>query len=98
MIRAFGATVGSMFSLSSQLIHCGFSLVPAFLHQLSSGWAPRPWIATMLGRSVYVVEVSTGKQAIRKDVLDDLRFLRWCLAEHLEANVIVGYGPALAPR
>lgn len=52
----------------------------------------------MLGRSAYAVEVSTGKQAIRKDVLDDLRFLRWCLAEHLEANVIVGYGPALAPR
>jgi hypothetical protein len=59
MMRAFGATVGSIVSSSSQLIHRGFSLVPAFLHQLSSGWAPRPWIATMLGRSAYAVKVST---------------------------------------
>lgn len=37
MIRAFGATTGSMLSSSSQLTHRGLSLVPAFLHQLSSG-------------------------------------------------------------
>jgi hypothetical protein len=49
MMRAFGATAGSILSSSSQLTHRGLSLVPAFAHQLSSGWAPRPWIATMLG-------------------------------------------------
>jgi hypothetical protein len=37
IMRAFGATAGSMLFSSSQLIHRWFSLVPAFLHQLSSG-------------------------------------------------------------
>jgi hypothetical protein len=54
MMRAFGATAGSMLSSSSQLTHLGLSLVPAFVHQLSSGWAPRPWIATMLDGHVSV--------------------------------------------
>jgi hypothetical protein len=52
MMRAFGANAGSMFSSLSQLTHRGLSLVPAFAHQLSSGWAPRPWIATMLDELV----------------------------------------------
>lgn len=52
----------------------------------------------MLRRSAYAVKTITEKQASRKDVLDDLRFLCWRLAEHLQAYVVVGYGPALATR
>jgi hypothetical protein len=52
----------------------------------------------MLGRSAYAVKVSAEEQAIRKDVLDDLRFLYWRLTKHLQTYVVVGYGPALAPR
>ena len=48
MMRALGAASGSMSFSSSQFTHRGFSAVPTFLHQLSSGCAPMPWIATML--------------------------------------------------
>lgn len=38
----------SMSLASSQLTHCGLSLVPTCLYQLSSGCAPMPWTATIL--------------------------------------------------
>jgi len=40
-----------MSGADSQLTYCGSSFEPTFLLQVSSGWAPMPWIATMLGRS-----------------------------------------------
>ena len=48
MMRALGATAGSISSASSQLTHCGLVAVPTFALQPSSGCAPIPWIATML--------------------------------------------------
>jgi len=50
MIRAFGTTTGNMRSSWSQLTYCAclWSSQPTFLHQVSSGWAPMPWMATIL--------------------------------------------------
>jgi hypothetical protein len=62
IIRAFGANAGSISSWTSQLTHRGVSFVPTFLHQLSSGWAPIPWIATMLR----TVSILAGRHGVRR--------------------------------
>ena len=48
MIRAFGTAAGNISSSCNHFIHRGSSLVPRFFVQVSSGWAPRPWTATIL--------------------------------------------------
>jgi hypothetical protein len=42
--------------------------------------------------------VSSSKQVLQINVLDALRCFCWCLAEHLQADIIVSYGPDLVPR
>jgi hypothetical protein len=49
MIRAFGTVAGNMRLSWSQLTYCAcpWSSQPIFLQQVSSGWAPMPWMATI---------------------------------------------------
>jgi hypothetical protein len=90
MIRACATTAGSIVASLSQLTHLGFSLVPTFLHQVSSGWAPMPCTARILGACQLLTH------NIHIDDGSGRRFTRWSRRSHRARPVLAR--AALEPR